>query len=292
MRKVFISYSSKDRSTVIKLKEALERQGNSQLWFDQDAIMAGGYYAKDIADAIRDIDVFLLVVSKHSVGNTNENIYGSDEVSNELALAKAAGALIIPVKLDGSWLETTTHSDFKYLMARTQWLDALWCQSDQDYDEVAAKIEEALTKGNFQFDYQVTLDEIDALLKNREFAKADARLRQNVFPDAADERVFLAQCIVTLAQKPIRDSSHVMVDGMVAKLKQVKDPTLQTVSIYLQAVLSQFFYSANALADITGGFDQLKARAAGFERIKAKYTLMIEALLPPQNGFALKWMRK
>lgn len=290
MKKIFISYSSKDRSKVQEIKASIDRLDKYKLWFDQEAILPGGYYAKDIANAIRNIDVFLLVVSQYSVGDKTRNIAGSDEVANELALARAHGALIIPIKLDGSWINTTTHAEFEYLMARSQWLETVSCQSTSDYDAIAKLLEKAIDQGEFRFDSQHTLDEIDVLLKQGEFIKAETRINNNVFPESAGDRLILMNTIIDLSKKPLKNFSQQFIDERVSQISLIKNDALQPFKLYLLGVLSHFFYQRNALVDPTGGIATLKNQAKCIGKLKPKYILMTEKLLPNHNGFASMWL--
>ncbi len=289
MKKVFISYSSKDREAVVELKGALERKKKYQIWFDQVNISPGDYYARNIAEALSVIDVFILVVSQNSVGNRKSQISGSDEVSRELKLAEDNGALIIPVKIDDNWIDDTSHSEFKYLLSRSQWLEASDCQTQSDYDRVSDKIQEAVEKGNFKFSFEHTLDEIEAYLKNGAFSKADALVRTTVFPNKARERLIILNGIIELKKQPIRKAKKEAVDSLVVQLQGISDKSLLPFSLYFRGVLSQFFYKRNALSDPTGGMLLLKQKAKTAGRLTAKHALIIEHILPDNSGFALSW---
>lgn len=290
MSKVFISYSSSDRPAVILLKEALE-QLSYDVWFDQDAILPGGYYAKDIATALKDVDVFVLMTSANSIGDKANNITGSSEVAKEVVLAQSSPAVIIPVKLDDCWMETTTHDEFTYLLARTQWLDAGYCNSSSDFMDVAQRIDSALVSGNFKFNHDTTLDEIDKLLKAGLFSQARSRMNANTFPDIASDRVVLINAILALSEQPISSLSKIKVDNLVRDLVQIRNESIRPAALYLQGALSTFYYQMNAVYDPTGGLASLKREAAELGRLKAKYVMSIAHLLPTTNQYSLQWAK-
>ena len=62
---VFISYSSKDREFVKQLVQTLKAMG-IVCWVAPEMIPAGSSYAREIPKAIRECEVFLLLLSKTS----------------------------------------------------------------------------------------------------------------------------------------------------------------------------------------------------------------------------------
>lgn len=88
---VFISYSSKDFLYVRGIVELLKSIG-AAYWKAPEMIPAGSNYAREIPAAIRDCDVFLLVVSQAS----QKSIW----VEKELDTAINHRKKILPIKLD------------------------------------------------------------------------------------------------------------------------------------------------------------------------------------------------
>lgn len=88
---VFISYSSKDFLYVKGIVEILKELGVSY-WKAPEMIPAGSNYAKEIPAAIKNCDMFLLVVSQFS--------QNSIWVEKELDCAITHHKQILPVKLD------------------------------------------------------------------------------------------------------------------------------------------------------------------------------------------------
>lgn len=88
---VFISYSSKDFLYVKGIVEILKELGVSY-WKAPDMIPAGSNYAKEIPIAIRECDVFLIVISKFS----QKSIWVEKELDSAINNRK----MILPIKLD------------------------------------------------------------------------------------------------------------------------------------------------------------------------------------------------
>lgn len=88
--KVFISYSRKDTDWADRIKATLESNGVS-CWMDRAGIKAGERYTKEIINAIKRCDVFLLVLSP--------NAEQSEWVPKELGKAIQYHKYIIPVKI-------------------------------------------------------------------------------------------------------------------------------------------------------------------------------------------------
>lgn len=87
---VFISYSRKDTDWADRIKATLESNG-ILCWMDREGINAGEKYTSKIIDAIKQCDIFLLVLS--------ENAEASEWVPKELGKAIQYHKYIIPVKI-------------------------------------------------------------------------------------------------------------------------------------------------------------------------------------------------
>jgi formylglycine-generating enzyme required for sulfatase activity len=68
MKKVFISYSTKDKETAAKVKTALEQHG-IEVTIDRESMRAGGNIREFIDKSIRDTDVTLSIVSANSLAS-------------------------------------------------------------------------------------------------------------------------------------------------------------------------------------------------------------------------------
>ena len=88
---VFISYSREDQQQVLKLVDYLRGQGLT-VWMDESDIHGATLWTKEIVEAIRACDLFVLAVSSHSTGSKN--------VVKELALASEREKTILPIYLE------------------------------------------------------------------------------------------------------------------------------------------------------------------------------------------------
>lgn len=120
MHDIFISYSSKNQRESEKIRHTLEL-ADVTCWHAIRDISAGSDYSQEIPGAIRDCNVFLLLLT--------EDAQKSDHVYSELKLAVDYKKLIIPCRLDNS--EITDR--FIYHLTARQWVDftgnqaaALW----------------------------------------------------------------------------------------------------------------------------------------------------------------------
>jgi WD40 repeat protein len=84
----FVSYSRRDQSFVLGLKEALERRGRN-VWIDADDIPPGAAWRRELGTGIEAADAFVFVISPNSVA--------SPECAEELDRAVALGKRLVPV---------------------------------------------------------------------------------------------------------------------------------------------------------------------------------------------------
>lgn len=150
---VFISYSSKDFLYVKGIVEILKELGVSY-WKAPDMIPAGSNYAKEIPAAIRECDVFLLVVSKYS----QKSIWVEKELDSAINNRK----MILPIKLDNEPLNDL----FRFYLNNVQMIL---------YDVEREKLVEFLRQ---QIGKKVTGIEESRVVPNGESQK-DALRRQN-----------------------------------------------------------------------------------------------------------------
>lgn len=97
MANVFISHANEDSQIVFELAHALERRGYSTWYFERD-MLPGHNYLVESAEAIKDADTFLLLISSHSLR--------SHEVATELRNAHQREHRIVPV------LANLSHTEF------------------------------------------------------------------------------------------------------------------------------------------------------------------------------------
>ena len=107
IKSVFISYSSKNKELVHKIVRVLEHIGVSY-WKAPDMIPVGSNYAREIPRAIRECDLFLLILSKES----QESVWVEKEVDSAICYKKN----IVPFKID----DTPMNDTFSFYLNNVQ----------------------------------------------------------------------------------------------------------------------------------------------------------------------------
>ena len=85
---IFISYSREDQQQVVKLVEHLRGEGLN-VWMDETDIHGATIWTKEIVEAIRAAELFILAIRHHSSGSKN--------VVKDLALASEREKIILPI---------------------------------------------------------------------------------------------------------------------------------------------------------------------------------------------------
>jgi len=96
MADIFISYSTRDRPHAMELVERLRADGYS-VWIDKQGIGAATSWSKEIAEALEDCTMFMLLLSPNSLASEN--------VAKELAVAAELKKHIIPIELESVQLK-------------------------------------------------------------------------------------------------------------------------------------------------------------------------------------------
>lgn len=120
--RVFISYSTEDKPAAEQTLNVLQTNGFT-CWMAPSSIGAGGNYARCIPPAIRNCDVFVLLLSK--------NAQLSKYVPIELDFAVKYDKFIIPFRID----ESKLNDEFDFFLSRRQRIEA-FLELDQAYDEM------------------------------------------------------------------------------------------------------------------------------------------------------------
>ncbi len=109
---VFISYASADRERVLPVVDRLEAAGVTT-WIDREGIHGGANYALEIAEAIEQATVLLLMCSQASLASRN--------VKQEIALAWRFEKPYLPLRLD----PVEIPKDVAYWLEGAQWVEVL-----------------------------------------------------------------------------------------------------------------------------------------------------------------------
>lgn len=117
MRQVFISYSTKDQLQAEAVRNVIEQNGIS-CWMAPRDIPGGSNYTKEIPNAIRDCQAFVLMLS--------QNAQASPWVLKELDRAVNEGKTILPFQLE----DITLNDEFNFLLTGAQRYDAYQKKSE------------------------------------------------------------------------------------------------------------------------------------------------------------------
>ena len=128
---VFISYSRKDSVVAEGILEYLESKGLS-CWLDKRNITLGMDYAESIVHAIRESEIFLLVLSHNS--------NASDDVLKEVYCAVNNKLSIIPFRIS----DVVLRESMEYHLGMVQWLDATGGKPSDHFPRLYGRIEEIL----------------------------------------------------------------------------------------------------------------------------------------------------
>ena len=126
MHDVFISYSTKDMAPTEKIRDSLEQNG-IPCWMAPRDIPGGSNYAREIPQAIRNCQVFLLILSG--------NAQSSNWVVKELDNAVNCGKVIIPLMLE----DCPLNDEFNFLLTGAQRYSA-YCRSAEVLNTLVERI--------------------------------------------------------------------------------------------------------------------------------------------------------
>ena len=99
-RRVFLSYAKEDIASARKLYASLRNETFVDVWFDEESLIPGQNWKKEISKAIKTSDIFIALISRNSVnkrGMGQKELKEAVEVMQELPQGKI---YLIPVRLD------------------------------------------------------------------------------------------------------------------------------------------------------------------------------------------------
>ncbi len=143
---VFISYSSKEADAANMVRAALEKNGIG-VWMAPESIPGGSDYVKEIPAAIRECEVFILMLSD----TAQQSIW----ISSELERAFKSEKIILPFAIENCDL----NDDFDFLLSR--------CQRILAYEGENAAIETLVRR------VKTILKMDDTVIKRQEFSNGD-----------------------------------------------------------------------------------------------------------------------
>lgn len=131
---VFISYSSKDKTTADAVCAALEARG-IRCWIAPRDVMPGRDWGAEIVNAISSSKIMVLIFSSH----TNK----SPHAQNELVTAISEEIAIIPFRIEN----VVPNASLKLHLARCHWLDALTPPLKKHLEKLSETVKLLLTAG-------------------------------------------------------------------------------------------------------------------------------------------------
>ncbi len=129
MPECFVSYASVDRARTMQIVDAVRSQG-LDVWVDQAGIAGGTSYGTEIANALRDAGLVLLIASDASLASKN--------VRQEIMLAWRYDKPIIPLILH----PLVFPDDVAYWLEGAQWIEVL----DREPVDWLPKLRQALAR--------------------------------------------------------------------------------------------------------------------------------------------------
>lgn len=285
MRKIFLSYSTKDSEVAAKVKKAFKDSGHD-VWFAPEDIKGGEHYATEIEQGIENSEVFVLLASKHSVGNKRLKIEASEDVGNEIQLARNGGLKIVPLKADDS-LETGAKGGNNYLHSRIQWIELSNALTSGDFlpivEQVIASADKIETKS---LDEQY-LEEAEFELILGKGDKAVKAIGEYTYKSKYQHQVEFLKSTAFLIHLGLKDLKLEQADKLVGSYKPLLKTDMAVPAAYMLALLSRYYYKN--ISDPTNGFNSLKQQFQDKDRVEPKYRMIADQLLPKKNQFAIDW---
>lgn len=180
VKTVFVSYSSEDRKLVNTIVKMMKEEGISY-WKAPEMIPAGSSYAREIPRAIKECEVFLLVLSRTS----QKSIWVEKEIDSAISHRKT----IIPFQIDDIPLNDT----FRFYLNNVQMIsyatdgeDAMEELKDH-LNQLIKPMEQVMNKKNEQAKVIEEVVEVKSFPKRSISRKADSNaLRMNRIPLECD----------------------------------------------------------------------------------------------------------
>lgn len=137
-RHVFLSYAKEDIASARKLYAELQNKLSVEIWFDEESLIPGQNWKKEISKAIKTLDIFIALISRNSVnkrGIVQKELKEAVEVMQELPQGKI---YLIPVRLDN----ITPSHDF---LSELHWINLF-----EDWSRGIQKIKKAIYLDSFE----------------------------------------------------------------------------------------------------------------------------------------------
>jgi hypothetical protein len=288
MRNIFLSYSTKDSDAATKIVEGLKAAGH-KVWFAPNKILGGENYAENIEEGIEQCELFVLLASKHSIGNKLLKVAASEEVSNEIQLAKKHGLKQIPLKLDDSIVSGAAGGN-NYHFIRKQWIDVIVSLESGDFAPIVEQI--IATADNIEtksLDMQyIEKAEIDLIIGD--FEQSVRALGEYSFLDKYVPRVEFIRLISNLLRKGIKNLNISEADEFTSEFQRLRNTHMASSAAYMLAILKLYCYQPKGFKNDIEDFATLKNSVKSCKPINVKYRFVADKLLPADSQFAVEWL--
>lgn len=154
VKTVFVSYSSEDRKLVNTIVQMMKEE-QIAYWKAPEMIPAGSSYAREIPRAIKECEVFLLVLSRTS----QKSIWVEKEIDSAISHRKT----IIPFQIDDVPLNDT----FKFYLNNVQMISYAVDQ-DEAYQELKRQLRQLLGR-----------DEVDKIVCSADIVEEEVNVKPN-----------------------------------------------------------------------------------------------------------------
>jgi hypothetical protein len=142
--KLFISYAHRDEDMRKELDDhlsLLQRQGHIESWHDR-AIEAGQQWADEIAEALNEAQVILLLVSARFLAS---DYIQQKEITRALERHAAGEAVVIPIILSACDWQTASFSKLQALPKDAKPIKS-WNDRDEAWTDVASKLRRVIER--------------------------------------------------------------------------------------------------------------------------------------------------
>ncbi len=149
---ILISHSSKDNESAQRVKKVLEDNGFS-CWLDNDNIPLGADFVSKIAEAMRNCEVVVVLVSKNS--------QDSDWVRNEVTEAKSQKKLVIPYMIQ----DFEPNDTFKLCLGNAQRVSGYGNKEEEALRRVITAVRDYLDEAGNGEEIKITIEKNPAKKK-------------------------------------------------------------------------------------------------------------------------------
>lgn len=118
-RSLFLSHAVRDEPLIMPVVEHLKRHYGAEVFTCADSIPSGGQWHDEIMAALRERDLFVMVLSESFVAST----FSAFEIGCAFALGKPMAAISVDGVLPPAFIQHLQMADVPRIQRRSPWLD-------------------------------------------------------------------------------------------------------------------------------------------------------------------------